>query len=49
MNEIKIIPKLRCQVEGNFPGKRGPSKQNFVNLENSSDEDNPNPSAPEME
>ena len=49
MNEIKIIPKLRCQVEGDFPGKRGPSKQNSVNLENSSSKDNPNPSISEME
>lgn len=47
LSEIHIIPKLRCQVKENFPGKRG--KQNSVNLEISSKEDNPNPSTSEME
>lgn len=46
-SEIKIIPKLRSLVKEDFPGKRGP--KNSVNLETSSDEDNPNPSISEME
>lgn len=47
LKEIKIIPKLRCLVTQDYPGKRG--KTNSVNLETSSEEDNPNPSISEME
>ena len=47
-SEIRIVPKLRALVEDNYPGKRGKNK-NSVNLEISSNEDNPNPSASEME
>ena len=47
LKEIKIIPKLRCLVTQDYPGKRG--KTNSVNLETSSNEDNPNPSTLEIE
>lgn len=46
LKEIKIIPKLRCLVTQDYPGKRG--KTNSVNLETSSNEDNPNPSTLEI-
>ena len=49
LKEIKIIPKLRCLTNQDYPGKRGKQNNNSVNLEISSIEDNPNPSAPEME
>ena len=47
LKEIKIIPKLRCLVTQDYPGKRG--KTNSVNLETSSNEDNPNPNTLEIE